>query len=66
MPFWRPLRRSLDGWWICENPGLTDISVPEDGIRLGAMVRWRDILEDDRLVTADPLLVAAVGHVGHY
>ena len=33
---------------------------------LGAMVRWRDILEDARLLTAHPLLVAAVEHVAHY
>jgi carbon-monoxide dehydrogenase medium subunit len=30
------------------------------------MVRWREILDDARLRTAHPLLVAAVGHVAHY
>jgi aerobic carbon-monoxide dehydrogenase medium subunit len=47
-------------------PGLSDISISEDGVRLGAMVRWRNILEDARLAKANPLLVAAVAHVGHY
>ena len=35
-------------------------------VRLGAMVRWRDILDDARLAKANPLVVAAVAHVGHY
>ena len=39
---------------------------PTAGVRLGAMVRWRDILDDARLATAHPLLVAAVKHVAHY
>ena len=30
------------------------------------MVRWRDILDDDRLTTAQPLLKAAVAEVAHY
>ena len=30
------------------------------------MVRWRDILEDNKLAAAHPLLVAAVEHVAHY
>ena len=30
------------------------------------MVRWRDILDDTRLATAQPLLKAAVEHVAHY
>jgi carbon-monoxide dehydrogenase medium subunit len=37
-----------------------------DGLRLGALVRWRDIEDDQRLVTAHPLLHAAVVHVAHY
>src|ERR687887_46093 len=36
------------------------------GVRLGAMVRWRDIEDDARLATAHPLLKAAVEHVAHY
>lgn len=47
-------------------PGLRDIEVDDDGVRLGAMVRWCDILKDTRLRTAHPLLVEAVGHVAHY
>ena len=47
-------------------PGLDRIEISDAGVRLGAMVRWRDILEDARLRRAHPLLVAAVGHVAHY
>jgi len=45
---------------------LRQIGITQDGVTLGAMVRWRDILEDARLKTAHPLLVAAVEHVAHY
>jgi len=45
---------------------LRDIRIGEDGVALGAMVRWRDILDDARLRAAHPLLVEAVGHVAHY
>src|ERR1700744_1981797 len=45
---------------------LRKISFADDGIRLGATVRWRDILDDSRLRAAHPLLVAAVEHVAHY
>jgi len=45
---------------------LRQIRITQDGVALGAMVRWRDILEDARLKTAHPLLVAAVEHVAHY
>src|SRR5579864_3230687 len=37
-----------------------------NGVRLGAMVRWRDILDDARLDATHPLLKAAIGHVAHY
>ena len=47
-------------------PGLDEISVGPDGVRLGAKVRWRDIEDDRRLETAHPLLRAAVAHVAHY
>jgi len=47
-------------------PGLKEIKIGNDGVRLGAMVRWRDILDDARLRRAHPLLVAAVEHVAHY
>jgi carbon-monoxide dehydrogenase medium subunit len=45
---------------------LRQIKITDDGVALGAMVRWRDILDDTRLRTAHPLLVAAIGHVAHY
>jgi carbon-monoxide dehydrogenase medium subunit len=47
-------------------PGLDEIAITDAGVRLGAMVRWRDILDDVRLARAHPLLVAAVKHVAHY
>src|SRR5580658_8439609 len=45
---------------------LRQIKITQDGVALGAMARWRDILDDARLRTAHPLLVAAVEHVAHY
>jgi aerobic carbon-monoxide dehydrogenase medium subunit len=42
------------------------IRIEDDGVRLGAMVRWRQIEDDVRLVSAHPLLVAALKHVAHY
>jgi carbon-monoxide dehydrogenase medium subunit len=47
-------------------PGLKEIKIGADGIRIGALVRWRDILDDRRLNTAHPLLKEAVSHVAHY
>lgn len=47
-------------------PGLREIKISSDGVRLGAMVRWRDIEDDTRLKTAHPLLKAAIAHVAHY
>ena len=45
---------------------LDRITIADDGVRLGAMVRWRDIEDDVRLRSAHPLLAAAVAHVAHY
>jgi aerobic carbon-monoxide dehydrogenase medium subunit len=45
---------------------LKRIDIAENGVTLGAMVRWRDILDDARLRAAHPLLTAAVSHVAHY
>ena len=45
---------------------LREISISADGVRLGAMVRWREILDDARLSCAHPLLKAAVAEVAHY
>jgi len=47
-------------------PGLDQIEISDEGVRIGAMVRWRDILDDARLVRALPLLPAAIDHVAHY
>ncbi|HEX4556641.1 MAG TPA: xanthine dehydrogenase family protein subunit M [Xanthobacteraceae bacterium] len=47
-------------------PGLDQIKITEAGVHLGALVRWRDILDDARLRQAHPLLAAAVKHVAHY
>lgn len=42
------------------------IRIEVDGVRLGAMVRWRQIEDDARLASAHPLLVTALKHVAHY
>ena len=45
---------------------LRQIKITDAGVTLGAMVRWRDILDQPRLRQAHPLLVAAVQHIAHY
>src|SRR5580658_513016 len=45
---------------------LQQIKISDHGVTLGAMVRWRDILDDARLRSAHPLLVDAISHVAHY
>ena len=45
---------------------LREVKIDTAGVALGAMVRWRDILEDSPLARAHPLLVAAVRHIAHY
>lgn len=47
-------------------PGLKGIEIGPEGVRIGAMTRWRDILDDARLKSALPLLPAAIDHVAHY
>lgn len=47
-------------------PGLKEIKIGPDGVRLGALVRWRDILDDKRLATAHSLLREAVSYIAHY
>src|SRR5579863_8226747 len=47
-------------------PALRRIGITDDGVTLGAMVRWRDILEHPELAIVHPLLVKAVEHVAHY
>jgi carbon-monoxide dehydrogenase medium subunit len=45
---------------------LRAIRITPDGVILGAMTRWRDIEDDERLATEHPLLKAAIAHVAHY
>jgi carbon-monoxide dehydrogenase medium subunit len=45
---------------------LRRIEITSAGVSLGAMVRWRDILNDQRLDAAHPLLKAAVAEIAHY
>jgi carbon-monoxide dehydrogenase medium subunit len=45
---------------------LRGIRISDKGVTLGAMVRWREIEDDERLATAHPLLQAAISHVAHY
>src|ERR1044072_3265989 len=45
---------------------LKGIRISADGVRLGALTRWRDIEDDGRLADAHPLLKAAIAHVAHY
>src|SRR5260370_34945978 len=47
-------------------PALRQIQISSNGVVLGSMVRWCDILADARLRTAHPLLLAAVAQVAHY
>jgi carbon-monoxide dehydrogenase medium subunit len=47
-------------------PDLRKIDISRNGVVLGAMVRWCDILADAHLRRAHPLLPAAVAHVAHY
>jgi carbon-monoxide dehydrogenase medium subunit len=51
---------------ITRLPGLDRIEVTPDGIRLGALVTWRDIERHAELKIAHPLLAAAISHVAHY
>jgi len=45
---------------------LKGIRISQDGTRLGALTRWRDIQDDKALAKAQPLLAAAIAHVAHY
>ncbi len=47
-------------------PGLDGIAIGPGGVRLGAMVRWRDIEDEKRLAAAWPLLPAVISHIAHY
>jgi carbon-monoxide dehydrogenase medium subunit len=45
---------------------LRGIRISDQGVTLGALTRWREIEDDERLDTAHPLLKAAIAHVAHY
>jgi len=47
-------------------PGLDQITLTPQGVRLGARVRWVDIERHQGLKNAHPLLVEAIKHVAHY
>src|SRR5260370_20160222 len=47
-------------------PDLNGIGIGDDGVRLGAKVRWCDIASHHELSKAHPLLAAAIRHVAHY
>ena len=47
-------------------PGLDAITISNEGVSLGAKVRWRDIENHPRLEVEHPLLAAAVKHIAHY
>ena len=47
-------------------PGLAGVEIGDGEVKIGAMTRWRDILESDALAAAIPLLREAVSHVAHY
>jgi len=47
-------------------PGLRGIEIGPEEMRLGSMLRWRDILDSDEIAAALPILPDAVRHVAHY
>lgn len=47
-------------------PDLDRVEIDDEWVRIGAMVRWRQIEESRDLRTACPLIPEAVSHVAHY
>ena len=47
-------------------PDLENITIDPSGIALGAKTTWRSIERDRRLLSAHPLLAAAIPHIAHY
>jgi carbon-monoxide dehydrogenase medium subunit len=45
---------------------LRQIKIVDGAVTLGAMARFSDILKEERLAGAHPLLVTAIEHVAHY
>jgi 2-furoyl-CoA dehydrogenase FAD binding subunit len=46
-------------------PGLADIDVTDDGVRIGALARHADVLADERVRQVQPLISLALAHVAH-
>jgi aerobic carbon-monoxide dehydrogenase medium subunit len=46
--------------------GMTGITHSADGTRIGAATRQADLLTDPELARLQPVLVQAVGHIGHH
>ncbi|WP_432479431.1 FAD binding domain-containing protein [Nocardioides sp. GXQ0305] len=46
-------------------PGLDEVSVTDDEVRVGALVRHADLLVDERARAVQPLLAMALAHVAH-
>ncbi len=66
MPEFRHLLRTRSQPDLKHIPDLNVIQITEEGVRLGAKVRWCDIACDKRLAQAHPLLAEAITHVAHY
>ncbi|MFM1814671.1 MAG: hypothetical protein RLZ98_1366 [Pseudomonadota bacterium] len=47
-------------------PGLRDIRIDGNGVHVGAMARWRDLLECKQLEQELPILAEALPHIAHY
>jgi aerobic carbon-monoxide dehydrogenase medium subunit len=45
---------------------LSGVSIDDESIRIGALTRWREVLESTILAEAHPLLVEAISHTAHY
>src|SRR5688500_9659269 len=47
-------------------PGLSEIEIMADAVRLGALLRWRDLERSKELLLAHPLLHHMTAHIAHY
>jgi aerobic carbon-monoxide dehydrogenase medium subunit len=45
---------------------LTGVEIGPQTIRIGALTRWCDVLNNSQLAIHHPLLLEAIGHVAHY
>jgi carbon-monoxide dehydrogenase medium subunit len=46
-------------------PGLADVTVTDDGVRIGALARHADVLASDDVRRVQPLVTMALAHVAH-